>query len=253
MVRLWPPDDGRHSGHARPADPQGDESRADARLRHRPADRAGLRGVFKVNPGSLLVGCSGSSARVSCRANGGRPRTARRARYYRSPAGAEATRRRNSEWERRAGGDRAAAEGRGLLDIAIWRPLTRGLRALVGRTAANRELANEIAALSSNRRPTRSWRAALPPDEARRAARLELGSATVVTRGGARLRMGATSVGIAARRSALRRAPAARRVRASPLVSVLTLALGIGAHARRSSAPSTRSCSSRCRIRRPAA
>ena len=46
----------RHPGHAGHADPQDAEPRADARLRHRAAAIEQIsRGVFKVNPGSLLT------------------------------------------------------------------------------------------------------------------------------------------------------------------------------------------------------
>jgi putative ABC transport system permease protein len=63
--------------------------------------------------------------------------------------------------------------------VSLWRQLTHGLRALTNRTAADQDVADEVqnyveeatAALVSS---------GLSPDEARRAARLELGNTTVV-------------------------------------------------------------------------
>ena len=91
----------------------------------------------------------------------------------------------------------------------------------------------------------------LSPDEARRAARLELGNVDRRPRAGARLWLGeprrhARSPTCATARAGCAAAPASPRSASSRWRSA-------SAPAPRSSAPSTRSCSSRCRIRRPSA
>ena len=62
--------------------------------------------------------------------------------------------------------------------MSLWRQVNRGLRALFNRKAADREIADEVAHYLKN--PADFTAKGLPPEEALRLARLELGGTTAV-------------------------------------------------------------------------
>src|SRR4029453_5919756 len=110
--------------------------------------------------------------------------------------------------------------------MSLWRELARGLRGLINRPAADRDIADEVEQYVDEAAASFEARG-LSPEEARRAALRELGSVTAVREqvraygGGKIVEQTLADVRYAARR--LRRYPI------HALVAALTLALGIGA------------------------
>ncbi len=112
--------------------------------------------------------------------------------------------------------------------MSVWRQFTRGVRVLFNRGTTDREVADEVANYLDEAAAALIARG-LSPEDARRAARLELGNATAVRE---QVRAYGWENGIDTLFADLRYA--GRRLHGNPgftAVSVFTLALGIGASA----------------------
>ena len=110
--------------------------------------------------------------------------------------------------------------------MSLWRQLTSGLRVLTRRTDADQDVADELQHYLDEAAADLEARG-LPPDTARREARLQLGNATVVRE---QLRAAGWEYAVDTSLADLRHA--ARRIRHAPafaVVGALTLAIGIGA------------------------
>ena len=110
--------------------------------------------------------------------------------------------------------------------MSLWRQLSRGLRALVHRSATDRDIADEVEQYVDD--AAAAFEASgLAPEDARRAARRQLGSVTAVHE---QVRAYGWEHIVETTLSDIRHA--ARRIRRYPshaTVAALTLALGIGA------------------------
>ena len=110
--------------------------------------------------------------------------------------------------------------------MSLWRQISRGLRVLRNRSAADEEIADEVSQYLDEAAAELAAKG-LSPEEARRTARIDLGSATAIRE---HVRDYGWENRISALISGLRYG--VRRLSASPgftAVSVFTLALGIGA------------------------
>ena len=110
--------------------------------------------------------------------------------------------------------------------MALWRQLSRGLRGLFNRSAADRDIADEVEHYLEE--AAAAFEAGgLSPEEARRAARRDVGNATVL-----RDHVRAYGLENVVETTVSDARHAARRLRRNPahaLVGALTLAVGIGA------------------------
>ena len=205
------------------------EPRADARFGIARRVEQISRGVFKVNPGSLLTALQRLERAGWLDAEWRQTENSRRAKFYSlTRSGQEAARGRRRRTGRAARRRSPGCSRRRAERMSLWRQLTRGVRVLTHRERRRSGARRRGASTTSSSPPPTRIARGLVPDEARRAAMLEIGNMTVVARTGARRTAGRTS-SAPARRSPIRARVGCASNPGFTARRVLTLALGIGA------------------------
>ena len=138
------------------------------------------RGVFKVNPGSLLTALQRLERGGRLDAEWRQTANSRRAKFYSLTRDGEKTARgRNRRLEAPTHRRCCPTPQRGGLSMSFWRQLTRGVRVLANRAAADQDLSDEVRHYLEQAAAANVERG-LSPSAARRAAQLEIGNATAV-------------------------------------------------------------------------